>query len=594
MESSLLDVSKTQSPESYVYTRLAAQHLGEIASIVISTLISHGRLSARDIGKRVGFSTRQVHTALVSLIQLNCVSYWQEMPTSMVYYSLNTIGLKVLMHGGDIVVHIRSLYGDEEAEVVQNIIENGNMTVGSYLTLFSDASVQLRRMEILVRLYNDGWLRRLQKVDFLPVEDVWHRLFQETLAGTPRSATVSEVKRLAEVKLRTKLRLCEMYAQGCAVNDVFMIENDISKLRSHIILSFDLSRYEKALWSRLYVDLARSRVGLLTAQVYAICSALIEQKSPDLRDRFLEVSGLVVTQEETRAFIESLESDLVGNKLTVFSVHDVAKRLPATLDLSNSITSRKFAKPAKLVSSEQIGGPMKKIKLENGDYLSLQNEYTRESYVLVDSAGSNDVALLEEHLQLLANNTVPFLVRLHDGQYTIPFSQLSRAVKAYNYDALVKTTMGTDALRIFRCIKDQKLADDRTIAKLVLQKEQVVKSLLFDLIAGNFIQIQEIPRSADRAATKSVYLFRHEEASSYQYLKRLLLFSMGKALSNIELFKQEHKILLEKCERDDVKGHEEELLLETELKTLGELQAREVANIGRMNRVKWLYTIYDV
>lgn len=596
MTSSLVDVSRTQSPESYVYTRLAAQHIGEIASIVISSLVSYGRLSARDIGKKTRLSTRNVHTALVSLTQLNCVSYWSDKPGATVYYSLNTTGLDVLLHGGDIVNHIRSIYGDQEAEVVQNIIENGNVSVSSYIGLFDDPAVQFGRMQILVKLYTDGWLRRLQPIDFLPVEDVWNSIFQDTLASTPRSAAVSEVKRLAEVKLRAKIRLSESYALGSSKADVFIMEDGINKLRSNIALSINLPRYEKALRSRSYVDLSRSRVGLLTAQVYGVCCSLIEQKSADIKHKFLEVSGLLTTQDESRAFLEALESTLVDNKLTVFSVHEVVKKLPPNLDLANSITSRVFAKPSRLSSNDQNGGgdgPSKKIKLENGSALPSENGYAHDALFNVESSRPDDPALVEEHLQLLSSSSVPFLVRLHDGHYTIPFLQLSKAVKAYNYDALVKTTMGTDALRIFRCVKDQKLADDRTIAKLVLQKDQVVKSLLFDLIAGNFIQLQEIPRSADRAATKSVYLFRHEESASYQYLKKLLLFSIGEILSNVEQAKLDHKILLEKCERDDVKGHEDELLLESELKTLNDLQSREVSNIGRMNRVKWLYLIYD-
>lgn len=590
MTGALLDVSKTQSPESYVYTRLAAQHLGEIASVVVSTLISYDRLDARQLARRSGLPLKKVHTALVSLIQLNCVSYWSE---KNVYFSLNPIGLKVLLHGGDMISHMRQIYGDEEAEVIQNVIENGNITIKTYMGLFEDSTLQYRRMQILVRLYSDGWLRRLQFVDFSPVEDVWNKLFHETLAVTPRSLATSEVKRLAEVKLRAQTRLNETYAEGTAKADVLMSEDGVSKLRPHITLTINLARYEKAVRSRSYVDLARSRVGILSSQVYSICCALIEQNSADIKHKFLDISGLLASKDESRAFVETIESNLVGSRQTVFTVHAVASRLPKTLDLTNSITSRIFAKPAKLGSAggngEVNGAPSKRIKLENGSAHPLENGFAHDSFA---SGRPDDLALVEEHLQLLANNSVPFIKKLHDGSYTIPFLQLSKAVKAYNYDALVKTTMGVDALRIFRCVKDQGLSDDRTIAKLVLQKEQVVKSLILDLIAGNFIQIQEIPRSADRAATKSAYLFRHEESASYQYLQKLLLFNMGNMLDNIEQFKLDHKILLDKCDRDDVKGHEEELLLESELKTLKELQTREVSNIGRMSRVKWLYMIY--
>ena len=206
--------------------------------------------------------------------------------------------------------------------------------------------------------------------------------------------------------------------------------------------------------------------------------------------------------------------------------------------------------------------------------------------------GPLSMTLVAEHLRLLTFNTVPFLFEVAPGSYTIPFLQLSKHVKQFHYEALIKTTMGTNALRILKCIKAMKLVDEKAISNLVLLKERTVKNELYHLINMNVIEIQEVPRSADRAASKTFYLFRHKDASLYRFLSHALAFNMGDILTNIELFKAEHKILLEKCEREDVKGHEEELLLESELKTLRDLQLREISNIGRFNRVKWLFTVF--
>lgn len=107
------------------------------------------------------------------------------------------------------------------------------------------------------------------------------------------------------------------------------------------------------------------------------------------------------------------------------------------------------------------------------------------------------------------------------------------------------------------------------------------------------IEIQEVPRSANRAASKTFYLFRHKEFSAYNFLYNSLTFCMADILLNIQQFKNDNKILLEKCEREDVKGNEEELLLESELKTLKNLQLREINNIGKFNRIKTLYEIFD-
>lgn len=69
---------------------------------------------------------------------------------------------------------------------------------------------------------------------------------------------------------------------------------------------------------------------------------------------------------------------------------------------------------------------------------------------------------------------------------------------------------------------------------------------------------------------------------------------MGEIINIINTFEQENKILLDKCQRVDVQGHEEEYLIESELKTLHSLQNRKIKNIVRFNRIKSLWDIYSL
>ena len=111
------------------------------------------------------------------------------------------------------------------------------------------------------------------------------------------------------------------------------------------------------------------------------------------------------------------------------------------------------------------------------------------------------------------------------------------------------------------------------------------------MVKANVVEIQEVPRSADRAASKTFYLFRHKE--NYEFLVNCLVYDMAMILNGIEKFKSEHHILLEKCNRIDVQGQEEQLLLESELKTLHGLQNREISNIVKLNRLVTLFSIFN-
>ncbi|SGZ58457.1 CIC11C00000002773 [Sungouiella intermedia] len=599
----LSDSAKSQSPFSYLYTRVVSSHLGETSAIIVSALISYGRLSAKELHLRSKVPLKQLKTTLVCLIQLNCIYYWADNDKN-VYYSFNENGVLTLLHAGDIVSRIKHISGDEAAELTQNIIENGNLNVREYMATLENDQSQHDKMAILVKLYNDGWLRKLRPIDFLPVEDVWNKLYQETLKNTPRTATTSEVKRVAEAKEKTKVKFSDAYLAGTDTKDIFVVDNGIHKLRPDITITFNLDRYEKYLRTRALVELANSRLGLITSTIYGRCAGLIETKSPPLKHSFLEVSGLINDPEELRAYISSVENALVDNKAIVFNIRDLARSLPNNLDLRNSILTQNFLKPAKR-PHDDMDQPAKKIKLEDGEAVAPDSNGVvngssngglneDDDYKESDRTEAHSVTLLAEHMRLLSSGNVPFLVEVAPGSYTIPFLQLSKCIKQFHYGMLIKTTMGSNSLRVLNCIKSMKLADEKAISNAVLLKDRTVKSEIYKLVNMNVLEIQEVPRSADRAASKTFYLFRHKELPLYKYLSFALAYTMADILTNISQFKLEHKILLDKCEREDVKGNEEELLLESELKTLRGLQQREIANLGRFNRIKWLQVVFGL
>lgn len=590
---SLLEAARTQSPASYLYTTLANSHLGETSAIVISSLISYGRSTSKQLATNTTLSLKLVKTALVSLVQLNCVFFWKE--GKEVFYSFDERGIQRLLYAGDIVTRIRVVYGDEYAQIIQNVLENGSLNVKEYLSSFDDES-KYEASDRLLKLYNDGWLHRLQPHNYYPLEDVWSMLFQETLKNMPRTATTSEIKRVAEAKAKTKVKLNDYLSKGTDPKDVFIVEAGMQRFSPLITVTFNLARYEKYLRTRALADLANLRFGLLTSKVYEACCSLVEQNSPDLHHAFLEVSGLINDPEEERSYISSIENGLIDSKRTVFSLRDVPRVLSENVDLRNSILTQNFLKPPKRVHINGSAEKTKKIKLEDGTAHTVEvgDEDEDDGDYVSDNSTAKSLSLISEHVRLLTTSGTPFLMEVSPGSYTIPYMQLHKAVKQHHLSTLVKTTLGADALRVLRCIIQMKLVDEKAISNSVLLKEKTVKNELYKLTTMNLLEIQEVPRSADRAALKTFYLFRHKPVLAYRSISDALVYDMAEILTNVARFKLENKILLEKCDREDVKGHEEELLLESELKTLHQLQHRELSNLGRLNRVMWLQIVFGL
>lgn len=235
---------------------------------------------------------------------------------------------------------------------------------------------------------------------------------------------------------------------------------------------------------------------------------------------------------------------------------------------------------------------MKKIKLEDG-IASSTSTSTSTSSSTSSNGTSIDLNTLEQHLKLLLNGTnTAFVNEISPGNYTIPFSHLTNILKQNNFEALVKATLGDYAFRILRCVKSMKLCDEKAICNGALLKEKTVRSELYHLIKANIIEIQEVPRSADRAASKTFYLFRHKSNSNFNYLKNCLIYDMAEILNRIQDFKLEHKILLEKYKL--VEGQEDQYLLDRELKLLNDLQLREIKNLVKFQRIKSLYSLYSL
>lgn len=583
--------SKTQSPQSYLWTSVVRSHLGENGAAVVLALISYGRLSTRDLAERTALPAKVIKTTLVLLIQMNCIQYWKD--ERAVFYQLDERGILVLLHSGDIVHHIKATYGEASAAVMQNILENGHMRVEDYLSTIEDAQAVLDTQDIFHKLYTHGWLERLQLHDLSPVDDLWDKLYQETIKATPRSATTSEIKRVQEATERTKVKFAATISQGTSSRDVFFTEAGAQRLQPHIVVRASLDRWYKHLRTGALVALARSRVGELLARVYEAALTSIEKNSPATYHALLRVSGLINDPEQLRSYLAAEENTLVDNKKITFNVRDLAAQLPREVDLRNTILTHNFLKPKRPLDIDH-DLPTKKVKLEDLAVLVTREDEVDDFLDITDNSESHSVSLVQHHLKLLSEGQVPFLIETSAGVYSVPYLSLTKHLKECNYDLLIKTTLGASSLRVLRCLKSLKLADEKTLSNSVLLKEKNVRNEIYRLVNMNVVEIQDVPRSADRAASKTFYLFRHKPFAAYASLANSLLYNMAELLANIEGFKQDNKILLEKCERIDVQGHEEELLLESELKTLRDLQVREVTNMVRFNRIKTLYTVFGV
>ncbi|QLL33704.1 hypothetical protein HG536_0F00280 [Torulaspora globosa] len=595
---------RTLNPEWFLYTELARFYLGERAALIIDLLISKGRLSVFEILERSpSLDARSIRTALVSLIQVRCVRYWEEVAPSgrsTTYYYFNEDGLLLFLYSGLIIEEVSQQVpqSDLAAQIAQSILSLGSITVKDFLHNFESSKNEI--LSVFVQLCESGFLSPLSKLHYAPLNDLWTHLYEKEYDAIPRTSTLSDLKKRTEAKGKAKVEFQKLLSAANDTSSILTVDPETS-LRTVVNtapLVLNLERFLKSRRSKQLVKLAKTRTGSVPAEIYKVALAISERKTPPLVDP-MKRTGLLQELDEAKAIEEDLELMEEKTQGVTFNAIDISKYLPSTFDLRGTMVS---TLKGTRNSNDTGGQPNKRLKTEDGFVIpplpkNINNEVDQNEDEDFEDFDDNDpdphsISLINNHLRLLASSSIPFLKESRPGVYYVPYSKLVPALKSSVYDYLLASTLGPSAMRIRRCICANSLVSEKVINSTALMKEKDIRSTIASLVKYNVVEIQEVPRTADRAASRAVFLFRSKERHAYDFMKQNLAWNIGNLLFKKEKLKEENIDLLTKANRDDVKGRESELLLPSELNQLRMVNERELNIITRVCRVLSLWEVF--
>ncbi|QLG72271.1 hypothetical protein HG535_0C06260 [Zygotorulaspora mrakii] len=602
---------RTLNPDWFLYTELFKYHLGERAASIIDVLICKGRLSIFEIRDRIpNLDTRSVKITMVSLVQLRCVRYWEEVShsgKSTTYYYINEDGLLLFLYSGLINDEFSKQFPHssmEVSQIIQNILSLGSITVKDFLQNIESKESQIDMMSIFVRLVESEFLVPLTKLHCTPINDLWNTLYQKEYNAIPRTSTLSDLKKRSEAKSKAKIQFQSFLENSKSTSQVIYIDpiTSLKAIKNNLPLTINLERFFKIRRTKHLVQFAKSRIGSTPSEIYRVALSMTESKSPPLTDP-LTKTGLLQELEEATSIKEDIELSEEKTQGLSFSAIDIAKHLPSSLDLRGTLTSK--LKTNKRSNDSKESKLNKKLKTKDGFAIPALPKIN-ESKNDVDKADFSDdfedfddddqephsLSLINCHLKLLASSAVPFLKETRPGVYFIPYSKIVPLLKSSVYDYVLSSTMGPSAMRIRRCICENSLVSEKVINSTALMKEKDIRSTIASLIKYNVLEIQEVPRTADRAASRAVFLFRSNERHAYSFMMQNLAWNIADLHYKKEKMKEERSTLLTKANRDDVKGREAELLLPSELNQLKSLNERELNILVRVLRLLSLWEVY--
>lgn len=630
---------RIQTPELFLYSEIIKSHVGEHANLITDLLINKGRLSLREIKQNLKFlSIKKIKSILVSLIQLRCVKYFNEVNfnnKSTLFYYFNEDGPNLWLYSGLIIQEVsekfhninnkndNQLTSQIAVEVIKNILSLGSLNSNDLSSITKTLNIGQHELdEVLLKLFKLNYLIPISNIHYFPLIDLWNSLFNKNFQKIPNKPIISDLKKKNIAKNETKTEfLSILYKPIPELKDgenIIIIDQRTSlrKVNPTISFTINLNHFLKTRRSNQLVHLAKARIGQFPSIVYYYCLKLVEQNSSTILNPLLK-TGLLEDLAENEAIQLDDQQDEYKSGLT-FNALDVIKYLPKSLDLRNclltSISNRNTNKKKRSFPSDNSSSMNKKVKTENSGISSLEqsllssipeedieelNDEDDNSDIDFDLEADNNsddvhpVSVVNGLMKVLANyNDVPFLKELQPGTFYVPFSLVLPHLKSTIYDSIISTSLGPSALRIHRGIIDNRLATEKILSNTALMKEKDIRSTIGELVKYNAVEIQELPRTNDRAAARAVFLFKFNKKHSYDFIKKNITWNLANLLFKNESLKNENLTLLTKANREDVKGKELELLLPSEVNQLKMVNERELNVYTRLSRLLSIWEVF--
>ena len=189
-----------------------------------------------------------------------------------------------------------------------------------------------------------------------------------------------------------------------------------------------------------------------------------------------------------------------------------------------------------------------------------------------------------DHVVLLdLTQTLPWLSRCSapPDSFVIDHAALGRCVCTEITLSFLRSRLGAPSARLYAILVAKHYADERSLAKTAMIMGKECRERLYALLRLGAVHLQEIPRTADHAPSRTIFLWTIPKSSGRAFTKNThwLARFYEKTIANIverSVFELDrHLLLLSKAGRADVRDRQSELLTEDELAQLHAVETQQ-------------------
>ncbi|OLL24008.1 DNA-directed RNA polymerase III subunit rpc3 [Neolecta irregularis DAH-3] len=589
------------------------EFFGSVAAAIIRVLLANGRLGVPQIAQLTGFSYKSIKEALVAMMQHHLILFavLHENGRDISYYEADSREIQYLLRAGREVWLTSVKVSQEAAGIVKYVSINGRVRIKDILTAFADSKSSAKQIRFfkstLSTLMTEAFLRIDLPYHMKPIADLRNELRIE------EQIKLGNLK-LAEAKLKKELddlvnkRLNEMESETRNLlkrkaedwigksSKKRKTDDDDDDLESQLDLNENLfirvnhDKFNVLSRNIRLVELAEERFGKSVSQVYDHMLNILASGSAS--KNLQEIEMTVTTMALSRSFPRDIDLgstfyvDPAGRKSKTNSKSSSRIKLePTRINGENNIAERADDKDDD--EEDEDDEEYEEYDLDQG---SVTNDKSK--------ASTNDrLPNLVKHLETLASDSLRFLRKKGNrgsGEWTIDWTDLNERVKQFEYERVVKEKYDYLGLRLLRAIIRKGKVDEKQLAAFVLLKQQDIRAVLTCLHSFGALELQEIPRTADRAPSRTSFLWFHRPGRARALFENDIRKAIARHLMRIQSERVEHSLLLQKTERVDVRQNEDTKLSDFERRALARIRMREEKLLTQVKRMEDLLLIFQI
>ena len=227
----------------------------------------------------------------------------------------------------------------------------------------------------------------------------------------------------------------------------------------------------------------------------------------------------------------------------------------------------------------------------NGKGTEATLESDGEDFHTENSGSRSQAETIRQHLLLLAEHPFHFVHhvrRMPDApeRWTVNFAALSRQLQKKELEETIFARYEKEGLRIVRILQEKGKLEEKAIGDFGLMNQKIMRSTLNKMHIAGHLELQEVPRDTQRQISKIIHLWHYDQERCSQKVLEETYQTMARFMQRIKVERERAKIVIEKSERSDVKGREDELLTPGERKELDNWKKKEemlLVQLGRLD-----------